>query len=434
MPRSKGKDAGNVRDALLKLARKSLEDSTAMEETAEGPGSEPENDLEAALRVQEEKVNSKATKNAQLRVKRVALVAAWAQSIIDSCTSTREAARSRHFSKSSKEKERRPKEEELKAYLRENNLITTGDLDMLALRVLNPTDDDQVVTPPTALPKVDTRVTLLSWLKEKHVHMPSSSKSSNVVEVAKVVASYVHATTGGSGSEWDCVPEHTRAAVLDDPPPDDYRAQNLYGKLKEKYPPKPQKSAKTKKGAPKKKAKSKSAALPTSAECSAVASGTAATTKPVAGRRRAGANAAARKATIKQSELKNAENTVKRKVATFQELADGTAEIVVIVRRKHEDKTSSIDIVGGSRDGDAEDLIFMAGKVIHHNKKGGVVGRAYMEKKNVRSFDMVSSPGALVKLSCRRGRRGRARGRPWEASTRIASRALSPRDVKKRKQ
>ena len=85
---------------------------------------------------------------------------------------------------------------------------------------------------------------------------------------------------------------------------------------------------------------------------------------------------------------------------------------MVIVRRKHEDKTSSIDIVGDSRDGDAENLISMASKVIFNNKKSEVVGRAYMEQKNVRSFDMVSSPGALEKLNELQARKKRKSTRP----------------------
>ena len=130
-----------------------------------------------------------------------------------------------------KDKDRRPTETALKAYLSEKNLITTGSMDELASRALNPTELDQITVKP------DSKASLIAFLHANQVFVPTGIKVDQAEEAALVVAQFLHSNEENfdGNDPLDAVPPVVRSRVEGDPPTDSFRPSNLLDALKIKY-------------------------------------------------------------------------------------------------------------------------------------------------------------------------------------------------------
>ena len=195
-------------------------------------------------------------RNKQLREKRIESVTVWvaakhAALPRNPSARSRAADLAKMAREEAEDKDRRPTETALKAYLSEKNLITTGSMDELASRALNPTELDQITVKP------DSRASLVAFLRAHQVFVPTNIKLNQAEEAALVVAQFLHSNEENfdGNDPLDAVPPVLRSRVEGDPPPDNFRSSNLFEALKIKYPEKAKRRAPTTDAKKKKKKK-----------------------------------------------------------------------------------------------------------------------------------------------------------------------------------
>ena len=302
-----------------------------------------------------------------------------------------------------KEKDGRPTETALKAYLSEENLITTGSMDDLALHALNPTELDQITVKP------DSKASLIAFLHANQVFVPTGIKVDQAEEAALVVAQFLHSDEENSDDSdpLDAVPPVLRSRVEGDPPPDNFRSSNLFEALKIKYPEKAKRRAPTtdaKKKKKKKKTRDQGLATPGQAsgmsapsesDFASVTSSGKPTAKVSAPRGRRKTSPQDRANTIKPSELKNATETLKRKAAEVSiKGKDSGVDAVVIVRKKV-GESFEWEIAGGQSEASAKQLVTSAARIIFKGTGDERAAKEYRETKKVKALTVVDASATL---------------------------------------
>ena len=209
---------------------------------AEASGNTDE--LQKALRAQEktdlliaQKKNSAIQRKKQLAETRIDKVKEWVARFVNIAFRDSSRVRSNRATKVAKSEDSRPNIKALQAYCRDQGLIPTGTIEVLALRALQPTNDDKVAP---VEPK-ETKGGHIQFLANNDVYLKQTAKADDVAAKALIVAEYIYSETGGDGNLWDTVPEGLKIRVGNDPPSDGFRVTNLYTGLKENFPAKPKK-------------------------------------------------------------------------------------------------------------------------------------------------------------------------------------------------
>ena len=411
MPRTKSKEANRVRDALAKKARSAAVESSPVDEDDDDEDDYEDDAIDEyqdALREQEEKEDGVQKRTKQLREKRIEGVAVWvaakhAALPRNPSARSRAAGLAKVAREEAKEKDGRPTETALKAYLSEENLITTGSMDELASRALNPTEHDQITVKP------DSRASLVAFLRAHQVFVPTGIKVDQAEEAALVVAQFLHSDEENSDDNdpLDAVPPVLRSRVEGDPPPDNFRSSNLFDALKIKYPEKAKRRAPTtdaKKKKKKKKTRDQGLATPGQAsgmsapsesDFASVTSSGKPTAKVSAPRGRRKTSPQDRANTIKPSELKNATETLKRKAAEVSIKGnDSGVDAVVIVRRKV-GESFEWEIAGGQSEASAKQLVTSAARIIFKGTGDERAAKEYRETKKVKALTVVDASATL---------------------------------------
>ena len=362
-----------------------------------------------ALREQEEKKDGVQQRTKQLREKRIESVTVWvatkhAALPRNPSARSRAAGLAKVAREEAKDKDRRPTETALKAYLSEKNLITTGSMDELASRALNPTELDQITVKP------DSRASLVAFLRAHQVFVPTNIKLNQAEEAALVVAQFLHINEENfdGNDPLDAVPPVLRSRVEDDPPTDSFRPSNLFDALKIKYPEKAKRRAPTTDAKKKKKKKKKTRdqglatpgqasgmSAPSESDFASVTSSGKPTAKVSAPRGRRKTSPQDRANTIKPSELKNATETLKRKAAEVSiKGKDSGVDAVVIVRKKV-GESFEWEIAGGQSEASAKQLVTSAARIIFKGTGDERAAKEYRETKKVKALTVVDASATL---------------------------------------
>ena len=183
------------------------------------------------------RINSAIQRKKQLAETRIDQVKEWVAQFVDTTFRDSSRVRSNRATKVAKSEDSRPNIKALQAYCRDQGLIPTGTIEVLALRALKPTDDDKAAP---VKPK-ETKGGHMQFLANNNIYLKQTAKADDVAAKALIVAEYIYSETGGDGSLWDTVPEGLKIRVGNDPPSDGFRVTNLYTGLKENFPAKPKK-------------------------------------------------------------------------------------------------------------------------------------------------------------------------------------------------
>jgi len=239
MPRTRNKEGNAVRDALVM--------TSGFDADMEAEASGNTDELQKALRAQKEtdllsaqKENSAIQRKKQLAETRIDQVKEWVARFVDTAYRDSSRVRSNRATEVAKSEDSRPNIRALQAYCRDQGLIPTGTIEVLALRALQPTDDDKVAL---VEPKA-TKGGHMQFLANNDVYLKQTAKADDVAAKALIVAEYIYSETGGDGSLWDTVPEGLKIRIGKDPPSDGFRVTNLYTGLKQNFPAKPKKKTK----------------------------------------------------------------------------------------------------------------------------------------------------------------------------------------------
>ena len=378
MPKSKNQEAIRVRDALVKISGLDVN----MEE-----GSEDTNDLTRAVRQQKEAELLKAQKNQQLEMERIRQVKEWVTKFENSSTGNNTSRVERNLaSEFVKAVINRPKILAFKAYCRNMGLKTTGAIEELALRVLQPTDEDKAAP----MEPKDKKVELLKFLGENHVHLKQASKLQEVFAKALIVAEYIFAQTEGNGNLWNTVPEGLKLRVSNDPPSDGSGVAGRYTTLTQTYPPKLNNRSKNITNEAMPDAPSRQELVEISRPTTAVPS---APSKP---RGKRPLDPEKRSKNIKPSEMTNGILTLKKKGGELQLVGGDDLKVVLILQRRTGENTWKHEVVGGRSEEDAKKIVLTTAQIFRHKQQDNDNGAKYMTDKHVSSFT-VSDAAATLK-------------------------------------
>lgn len=399
MPKSRNQEANRVRDALVKISGLDVN----MEE-----GSEDTNDLTRAVRQQKEAELLKAQKNQQLKMVRIRQVKEWVTKFENSSTGNNTSRVERNLASEFVEAvNNRPMILAFKAYCRNMGLKTTGAIEELALRVLQPTDEDKAAP----MEPKDKKVELLKFLGENHVHLKQASKLQEVFAKALIVAEYIFAQTEGNGNLWNTVPEGLKLRVSNDPPSDGSGVAGRYTTLTQTYPPKPNNRPKNITNEAMPDAPSRKELVEISRPTTAAPSA-AAPSAPSKSRGKRPLDPEKRSKNIKPSEMTNGILTLKKKGGELQLIGGDDLKVVLILQRRTGENTWKHEVVGGRSEEDAKKIVLTTAQIFRHKQQDNDNGANYMTDKHASSFTVSDAAATLKEFDSEKSKKRIKGNRP----------------------